>query len=147
MIESRSNTLASLLAVVLFVGVAGLGITAVFPVDTDEPFTEFYVLGSDGDANGYPQNLTVGESASFIVGVTNHERGEVSYTLVMSERGETLTEEEFTVARGDTWERELRYSPDSPGQKRVQLKLYKDSASSGDPYRQLRLVISVAKPG
>ncbi|WP_136601151.1 DUF1616 domain-containing protein [Salinigranum halophilum] len=143
--ENRSNNLTALLAVILFVGVIGLGVIAVFPIDTGEASTEFYVLGPDGDASDYPQNLTVGESSSFIVGVTNHERGEVSYTLVMSEGGATLAEEELTVARGDTWERELNYSPDSPGEKRVQLELYKDSASSGNPYRQLRLVISVTQ--
>lgn len=143
MTESYADLLTKLLAITLLVSVVGLGLIAVFPVETDEPFTEFYVLGPDGTASGYPQNLSVGESGTFIVGITNHERGAVTYTFVMSEGGETLAQREVAVSRGETWEREFSYSPDAPGEKRVQLRLYKSPDPTGEPYRQLRLVISV----
>jgi uncharacterized membrane protein len=46
-----------------------------------ESFTEFYILGPEGNATGYPRNLTVGESASVIVGIANHEHRTVEYTV------------------------------------------------------------------
>jgi uncharacterized membrane protein len=42
-------------------------------------FTEFYVLGPGGRAIGYPQNLTVGQSAFVVLGITNHENRQVAY--------------------------------------------------------------------
>lgn len=44
-----------------------------------ESFTEFYILGPAGKATGYPHNLTVGENASVIVGIANHEHRTVTY--------------------------------------------------------------------
>src|SRR5712692_9394248 len=38
-----------------------------------EPFTEFYVLGPGGKAEGYPRRLLVGEPGRVILGVINHE--------------------------------------------------------------------------
>ena len=38
-----------------------------------ERFTEFYILGSNHLASDYPTNLSVGENATVILGVINHE--------------------------------------------------------------------------
>ena len=48
---------------------------------TGEKFTEFYILGPDGKAGGYPTDLTVGQQAQVIVGVVNHESSTVNYTI------------------------------------------------------------------
>lgn len=37
-----------------------------------EQFTEFYILGTDGKAEGYPRELEEGEKGEVIVGVVNH---------------------------------------------------------------------------
>jgi len=47
---------------------------------TEEKFTEFYLLGPDGNATGYPSNLTLGEDADIIIGLVNHEYKTVNYT-------------------------------------------------------------------
>lgn len=44
-----------------------------------ERFTEFYILGPGGQASDYPTNLTVGEEASIIIGIANHEYRTVYY--------------------------------------------------------------------
>ena len=44
-----------------------------------EQFTEFYILGTDGKAEGYPQELEVGEEGEAIVGVVNHEYQQEKY--------------------------------------------------------------------
>ncbi|QLH75601.1 MAG: DUF1616 domain-containing protein [Methanomassiliicoccales archaeon] len=46
-----------------------------------ESFTEFYILGPGGKAEGYPHDLTAGEEASIIIGIANHEHRTVNYTV------------------------------------------------------------------
>lgn len=140
-----SKKITHSLTIILLVGLTGLGVITVYPISLDEPTTEFYVLGPSGDATAYPDNLTVSETGTFIVGVTNHERSETTYTLVLSEGESLLEQRQLTIDEGNTWERKLTYSPDSAGQKQVQLKLYKGSEAVGDPYRSLRLVIEVTE--
>jgi len=46
-----------------------------------EKFTEFYVLDVNGTTDQFPQNLIVGENASVILGVTNHEYQTILYVI------------------------------------------------------------------
>ena len=46
-----------------------------------ERFTEFYILGEEGKAAGYPTNLSVGQNATVIIGIANHEYRRVNYTV------------------------------------------------------------------
>jgi hypothetical protein len=49
-----------------------------------ESFTEFYVLGPSGKAEGYPSDLVQGEVQSVIIGIGNHEHGDRNYTILLS---------------------------------------------------------------
>jgi uncharacterized membrane protein len=44
-----------------------------------ERFTEFYILGTSGKAEGYPRQLAPGQSGQVILGVVNHEYARVEY--------------------------------------------------------------------
>lgn len=44
-----------------------------------EKFTEFYVLGPTGIIDKYPQNLSLGENATVIIGILNHEYRTIKY--------------------------------------------------------------------
>jgi uncharacterized membrane protein len=48
---------------------------------TGETFTEFYLLGPTGKAEGYPRNLTIQENATVIIGIANHENRLINYTV------------------------------------------------------------------
>jgi uncharacterized membrane protein len=48
---------------------------------TAEKFTEFYLLGSEGTAEKYLRNISVGENATVIVGIANHEYRTINYTV------------------------------------------------------------------
>ena len=48
---------------------------------TGEKFTGIYLLGSDGSIINYPRTLSVGENATIIIGLTNHEYRTISYTI------------------------------------------------------------------
>ena len=46
-----------------------------------EKFTEFYILGSDGIAEGYPRYVHLGDKAEGIIGIVNREYKTINYTL------------------------------------------------------------------
>ena len=62
-----------------------------------EQFTEFYVLGPGGKATDYPHNLTLNQSASVILGITNHEYRTVNYTVQVWLVNETFSNNITTV--------------------------------------------------
>ncbi len=72
------------LTVVLVLSILSSVIALVYVVSfprEGESFTEFYVLGPDGTASGYPHNLTVNQSAPVFIGIANHEHRTVNYTV------------------------------------------------------------------
>jgi uncharacterized membrane protein len=46
-----------------------------------EPFTEFYVLGENQTASGYPDSVIAGENYPLYVGVKNHENRDVTFMI------------------------------------------------------------------
>jgi uncharacterized membrane protein len=73
-----------LLTIILVISILSSVIALVYVVAVPrqgESFTEFYILGPGGNATGYPRNLTVGQDASVIIGIANHEHRTVRYTV------------------------------------------------------------------
>ena len=70
-------------AVCVMVGLAVLSPTlaafVTFPVE--EPFSELWILGSNGMAEGYPFNVSAGDTSSVLLGVSN-QMGGLKYYLV-----------------------------------------------------------------
>ena len=60
--------------------VIALGYVVTTPRE-GEHFTEFYVLGSGGKTENYPNNLTVNQSGQVILGISNHEYRIITYTI------------------------------------------------------------------
>lgn len=140
---TTKRAVTGVLAVALLASIGGVVFFAANPPPATEPFTEFYVLGPDGTASDYPTNLSVGESGTVIVGVTNHEHEAVSYTVVMTIGDETIRERPVRLADEETWEGELSFTAQEPGRQRLRLELYRGESTSGEPYRSLRLWLSV----
>jgi len=68
-----------------------------------ERFTEFYLLGSGGNASGYPTALNISERATVILGVSNHESAIVSYTIRVDLVGMRIVQN-FTTGLNETVE-------------------------------------------
>lgn len=132
-----------ILAVALLGSILGVVFFAANPPPATEPFTEFYVLGPDGTATDYPTDLSVDGSGTVIVGVTNHEHQTVSYTVVMSLGDQTLSERSVELEDEAIWEDEMSFTAQEPGRQQLRLELYRGDSSSGEPYRSLRLWVSV----
>jgi len=85
--KSRFNAEARVdkaLTIVLVIAILSSVIALVYVVSfprEGESFSEFYVLGPGGKASGYPQNITVNQSAPVILGIANHEHRTVNYTV------------------------------------------------------------------
>ena len=67
-------------------------------------FTEFYILGPNGTASGYPTNLTVGEDGKVIIGIVNHEYTNVTYQLEVWLSGELIGGNSIELKHNETWE-------------------------------------------
>lgn len=79
--ESKlDKALTIILAAAIIIAVVSLIYVIVTP-KTGEKFTEFYLLGSGGKAEGYPKNLTLGNNASVTIGIVNHEYKTINYTI------------------------------------------------------------------
>ena len=61
-----------------------------------ETFTEFYILGPGGQASNYPTNITVGQNASVIIGIVNHEQKTVNYNLIVTSDGKIMSNMNIT---------------------------------------------------
>ena len=133
------------LALALVAALGGVAYVALTPDLTEDPFTEFYILGPDGTASNYPTNLSSGDTGELIVGITNNEHRAMTYTVVLTTEDEILGEEMVTVADGETWEERVDFSIYEPGQHRLAILLFvgDDPNSLEDPYRDLQLVVEV----
>ena len=63
---------------------------------TGEKFTELYILGPGGKAIDYPRNLIIGENATIIIGVINHEYKTINYTIEIWLINQTIVYNEST---------------------------------------------------
>jgi len=81
--DGNLNKVATfLLSACLVVCIGATVYLAVSP-KVGERFTEFYILGPSGKAEGYPTNLMLGECGTVIIGVVNHEYEKVKYRIVV----------------------------------------------------------------
>lgn len=143
--DDRKRLLTQVLLAVLVVSVLAIAYFSFTPEQRTDPYTEFYVLGPEGNASNYSDNLSVGESRSLTVGISNHENRETQYTLVFELDNETLDTRTVSVADQETWERNRSFTPESSGRKQLQLRLYRgETVTPGsEPYRTLRLWMTV----
>jgi uncharacterized membrane protein len=98
------------LSVALALAITAAAISLVHVIATPkegEQFTEFYVLGADGMAEGYPSELSPGERGEVILGIVNHEQEEMPYRVEVTLDGGDelrlwLAEEEGASAADNT---------------------------------------------
>lgn len=151
------------LVVVMVVATSGLSYALVSPGD-GETYTTVKLLteNESGDlvTDGYPEELSPGESASLVLGVENHENAQTSYTVVTElqsvreENGSTtvLKESELgrtsqTVPAGDTWYNERSVTPDLAGERlRLVFLVYRgepaDDPEISNAYRYVHVSFS-----
>ncbi|MGA1865834.1 MAG: DUF1616 domain-containing protein [Thermoplasmatota archaeon] len=147
------------IAVMMVLSVGLLVYIIVVPRE-GESFTEFYILGPNHKAEGYPGNLLLGESNLLYIGVGNHENENMEYTLVMTldpgARNDTVGSfDNVTISRNrqpamevnvpdeKTIELQCNFSVLETGSYKLRFLLFKD----GREYRDLHIWIRVFQEG
>jgi uncharacterized membrane protein len=139
------KTLSVALALV-FIGVVGAVGYMIAAGPEGERFTEFYLLGSGGNATSYPSELIVGQQAAVTVGIVNHEGQQTSYTMkvtVGDQEAEGL--DSIVLADEERTVQQVRFVPlRAGGNQSVEFLLFKEDDTA--PYGTLRLFVDVIEP-
>lgn len=111
-----------------------------------EKFTEFYILGMGGKAEGYPRELSLGQKGSVILGVVNHEYEKVDYRVDIRAAGKIIGQvDRIALDHEGKYESPLQFSLEEPGEDiKVEFLLYR--GDGGEPYRTLHLWVDVMAP-
>jgi uncharacterized membrane protein len=152
--QSMTDKVLSIILTVVIVGAIGtLGYVIATP-KVGEKFTEFYILGPEGRAGNYPEELKVGEEGRVILGIVNHEQDWASYKVEVwidgekanlriegEDRGEIKVELEHEQA----WEKAVAIVPQKAGEnQKVEFVLYKDGGSYFEEPPYLRIDVEEA---
>lgn len=136
------KVLSIFLMIVIVAVLSGIGYMLVTPKQGDK-FSEFYILGPDGKATGYPEETTVGKPIQLLMGIINHEHQTMDYRVEIRIRDETINQ--LTISSlddGQKWEQVISFTSEIPGEKqKVEFYLYRNDESQ--PYFKdpLRLYI------
>ncbi len=141
------KALSIFLVVAILITLGSIGYVIAVPKQ-EQPFTEFYILASDGRAENYPEQVVLGEPVELIIGVANHEGVGMSYLVSISINGVESEEiETALLADGESWEQPVSLVPKSSGvEQRIEFWLYKNGEA--EPYLEepLYLYIDVTEP-
>jgi len=131
----------ALIAAILFAAGSICYVAAV--PKTGEKFTEFYILGMDGKAEGYPRELAAGEEGEVIAGVVNHEYRQEKYFVEIKMDDLTLPRKgPITLGHEKKWEEAVTFSyPGARENLKVEFLLYREEDEK--PYRSLHLWVNI----
>jgi uncharacterized membrane protein len=94
--KTKFDKLLTLVLVGCLIITASLVIYIILIPKPEEHFTDFYVLGSNHLAQYYPMNLTSGENATVILGVVNHEKTTMNYSIEVWLSNQTTSYNQIT---------------------------------------------------
>lgn len=141
-VKDRVLTITLVLAIL---GALGILIYIVATPKEGEAFTEFYILGQQGKSGDYPEKLKVGDEGGVIVGIINHERMKVSYSIEVAISGNTTSVVgPVVLIDQQNWEGRVVFVAKEPGEdQKVEFVLYKNGEVA--PYLELHLWVDVAE--
>ena len=141
-LSNMDKALATVL-VLSVIATIGVLVYVVTAPKAGEHFTEFYVLGVEGEAENYTSELVVGEKATVIVGIVNHEGGETNYRIEVTIDGVKNGEVgPLVLADEAKIEQEVNFIPQKAGDfQKVEFLLCRNEES--EPYSKLHLFVDV----
>ncbi len=141
--ESGIDRLLSIILIISIIIAISMTTYAIAAPKQGEKFTEFYILGPDGKASGYPTNLTVGEKGNVLIGIVNHEYTKTDYHMVIQLNGKTIKDENITLSNNEKWENTFTFNPKQKGKnQKLEFILYK-LPDNNNIYRSLHLWINI----
>jgi uncharacterized membrane protein len=83
-LPKQEKPIDRILTIILIITILLVIISLIYVITipkTGEQFSELYILGPTGKAEGYPHNLTTQENATITIGLANHENQPINYTI------------------------------------------------------------------
>jgi len=146
-IFSSKQGIDRILTIILILSIMASIITLIYVIVTPkqgEKYTEFYILGDNGKAQGYPTLMEAGKTSSVIVGITNQEYVLTNYTMNISLENDTLNTMQVQLMHNSTWEEKVLFTPEKTGDNlKLEFLLYKENNFTA-PYRDLHLWVNVS---
>lgn len=116
-----------------------------------EKFTEFYILGPGGKAEGYPREMRRGEEKEVILGVVNHEYRPVTYRVEVRADGRVIRQlAPYGLDHEEKREETVRFAvggeagtgaPQPRENIKVEFLLFREEDS--EPYRSLHIWVNI----
>ncbi len=152
----QSRFLSRMLTFSIILAIGTTVLVMAIPKD-GEKFSEFYILGENGEAVQYPQKIIAQEPQQVVIGIRNHEYRDVLYMIevfavdqntdVISNSTkinsmERLDRFSLSLRPEQELERSYTYTVDSEDFNRIELLLFKDEAPSDDTWGLERIAAS-----
>jgi uncharacterized membrane protein len=147
--ESKIDRIFAVLLVLLII-TSVVGLAHIIGNQKErEHFTEFYILGANKSADGYPTHLVLGKNETVIVGIVNHEYRPVDYTMEMRLENQSLrlseNQKQISIAHNMSWIEPVTFTPSFKGNNmKLEFLLFNETEKQ-TPYRNLHLWINVTK--
>jgi uncharacterized membrane protein len=141
-----SRWIYSLLGVAILVAaVSGIIVSQEAPA---EPFTEFFLLDSQGLSMDYPREVTAGTQVICILGIINREGVSSQYRIVAVGGDEQVlsTSDPILLEDGETWQGYMTIMLAQPGDGQ-KVEFFLERIGSPWPYRTLRIWMNVDPAG
>jgi len=95
-LKGKLDKILIIILIILILVTTTLFIFVITTPRFNEKFTVFNILASDRNITNYPHNISTGEKATIIIGVTNHEYQTINYTIEVWLINQTITFNEST---------------------------------------------------
>ena len=104
----------------------------VFAGTQPEHYSEFYILGPDGEAKDYQVQLMAGEAGTVTLGIVNQEHETVSYVVELVVDGARAAEiAAVELSHGQKYEKVVAYPPMAVGKNHeVEFFVYRDGGTT-----------------
>ena len=120
-----------LVAILTAAGSLGYALTGPGPGDR---YTEFRIIGPEGEAAGYPRETRAGQPVHLTLAIVNHEHEPTDYRVDIVTGGDTLRSlTTGTLDHDQEWRTEADFVLSVPGKdQKVEFRLY--AGGSSEPY-------------
>jgi len=141
--ESRLDRVLTLLLILSIAGAVGTLAYVIAAPREGERFTEFYILGLEGKAEGYPEELTLGDEGRVILGIVNQEHETAEYRVEITFDGEPVEGIGPVILDHEAeWEQEVSFAPVRAGPtQKLEFLLYRGAGT--ELYHALHLWVDV----
>jgi len=147
--ESKADKIIALILILSILASMGSLAYIIGHPKEGEPFTEFYVLGTNGTTADYPTEFVQGEKGTVIIGIRNHEYRPVDYTMEVRLENRSLpipeNQKSVSLEHNMSWEEPITFTPLFEGENmKLEFLLFKETEKAV-PYRSLHLWINVTE--